>query len=102
MLRLALALVLFAGLTLPAPAWNNAGDIAIADLAWDRLEAGERQVLLELLKHHPPWERYFLAAGKPPMVVENDFLFTLGSTWPDWLRGFAKAKDDEGKKIYLF
>src|SRR5262249_36553574 len=46
--------------------------------------------------------RFFVATGKPANVSDADFRFALASTWPDWLRGFAKATDAEDKKVYLF
>lgn len=86
----------------PAAAWNNAGHFTVAKLAWDRLSAKERVALVELLEHHPHWDRYFKAIPVPTGVSEAEFRFALASTWPDWLRNFAKAKDDEGKKLYRF
>src|SRR5687768_5303252 len=97
---LAVALVLTLGG--PLPAWNNAGHMAVTKLAWDQLDARERRALFDLLVHHPHWERFFKAAPKPANAAEIDFQFALASTWPDWLRGFAKSPDEEGKKIYLF
>jgi len=86
----------------PILAWNNPGHMTIAKLAWDRLDAKQRTSLYELLKHHPHWERFFKASAPPTGVSEVDYAFALAGAWPDWLRGFAKAKDEEGKKIYRF
>ena len=85
-----------------AHAWNAAGHMTVAKLAWDQLDAKDRATLIELLKNHPHWERFFLAAGKAKDVPDVDVQFALASTWPDWLRGFAKAQDAEGKKVYSF
>lgn len=101
MRRLLVLLVLFA-LASPAFAWNAAGHMTVAKLAWDQLDAKDRQTLSALLKEHPHWEKFFLAAGSVKDVPDADYQFALASTWPDWLRGFAKANDAEGKKIYLF
>ena len=84
-------------------AWNAAGHMVVTKFAWDQLDAKDRQTLTELLKNHPHWDRFFLAAGNPPKdVPDADFRMALGSTWPDWLRGFAKAKGAEDKKVYAF
>src|SRR4029079_16607161 len=83
-------------------AWNAAGHMTVAKLAWDQLDAKDRQTLSNLLKEHPHCEKFFLACGTPKDVPDADYRFALASTWPDWLRGFAKANDAEGKKIYLF
>ena len=76
--------------------------MTIAKVAWDQLDAKERQALLDLLKNHPHWDRYFKNYAPPANVSEADFVIALASTWPDWLRGFAKSKDPEERKIYLF
>src|SRR5690349_16385722 len=102
MCRAFLPLALLLALTAPLPAWNNAGHLAVAKLAWDQLDAGERKILSDLLKNHPHWDRFFVATDKPAGVADADFRFALASTWPDWLRGFAKSPDAEGKKVYLF
>jgi hypothetical protein len=85
-----------------AQAWNAAGHMTVAKLAWDQLDAKDRATLIELLKEHPHWEKFFLAAGKAKDVPDADVQFALASTWADWLRGFAKSPDAEGKKIYAF
>lgn len=86
----------------PLLAWSNTGHFIVAKLAWDQLEARERQALVELLKNHPHWDRYFVATAKPAAAAEAEYRFVLGSTWADWLRGYAKASDAEGRSIYRF
>lgn len=87
---------------LPSHAWNAAGHMTITKLAWDQLDAKDRQTLGDLLKDHPHWDRFFIATGKPKSAPEMDYQFALASSWPDWLRGFAKAQNEEDKKVYRF
>jgi hypothetical protein len=97
-----LAAIVLLTVVSPLVAWNNTGHMTVTKLAWDQLDAKERRAILDLLKNHPHWDRYFQTIAKPANVAEAEFTMGLASTWPDWLRGFAKSKDDEGKKIYLF
>ena len=85
-----------------SPAWNHAGHMTVAKLAWDQLTAQERVALYDLLKDHPHWDKFFTPIAKPKEVSDADFHFALAATWPDWLRNFAKNKDADAKKIYLF
>ena len=57
--------------------------MVVTKLAWDQLDAKDRQTLMELLKDHPHWDRFFITAGKPKNAPEADFQFALASTWAD-------------------
>lgn len=103
MRRMVLLVVgLMVALPMPALAWNAAGHMVVTKLAWDQLDAKDRQTLIELLKDHPHWDRFFTTSGKPKDAPEIDYQMALASTWPDWLRGFAKATTEDGKKVYRF
>ena len=60
--------------------WNAAGHMTITKLAWDQLDAKDRATLIELLKEHPHWEKFFLAAGKAKDVPDADVQFALRLT----------------------
>src|SRR3954463_10190361 len=83
-------------------AWNAAGHMVVTKLAWDQLDAKDRQTLIQLLKDHPHWDRFFVAAGKPKNAPEAYFQFPLASPRADWPRGFPKPQTAEEKKIYEF
>lgn len=100
-MRRAFALLALLLVAAPAFAWNAAGHMTVTKLAWDQLDAKDRQTLITLLKEHPHWDKFF-TASKAKDVPDADYQIALASTWPDWLRGFAKSNDAEGKKIYLF
>jgi hypothetical protein len=101
-MRFASALVAALLFVQPTFAWNNTGHMTVVKLAWDQLDAKERKALYALLQNHPHWGRFFKVVNPPANVPEQDFLFALGGTWPDWLRSYAKKSDAESKKIYLF
>jgi S1/P1 Nuclease len=101
-MRIASALIAVLLLVTPSFAWNNPGHMTVVKLAWDQLDAKERTALYALLQNHPHWDRFFKVIKQPTTVPEQDFLFALGGTWPDWLRSYTKKGDEEGKKIALF
>lgn len=101
MCRLAAILCAVVVLALPraAPAWNSVGHLAIAKLAYDRLDDGEKLRVYELLKKHPHFEQ-FLAAGRPAGVEEPEWVFMRASVWPDWVR--PRDKDPRGPALTKF
>jgi hypothetical protein len=72
----------------PAPglAWNGAGHLVTARLAWRRLTGGQRGKALAVLKEHPHHGVY-LAAGRPEGLTEGEWAFLRAATWADWARG---------------
>jgi hypothetical protein len=88
MRRSAAFLVLF-GLLLPACspafAWNSVGHMAVARLAYERLDDGQKARAVKLLQQHPHYEA-FLAKNRPDGVDPGEWAFLRASTWPDWVR----------------
>jgi S1/P1 Nuclease len=82
-----LALACAFGLLTPGVfhAWNSIGHMAVAKLAFDKLEDGEKTKLYEMLKSHPHFNA-FLAAGRPAAVEEVEWVIIRSSIWPDWVR----------------
>lgn len=80
-----LALSLLLWLPQPAAAWNNAGHLTVAAIAYMNLKPGARAKVDAIMRMHPDFGR--LAAGVPAndpnrlMVV-----FCRAATWPDTLR----------------
>src|SRR5262249_29060565 len=66
-------------------AWNSVGHLAVAKLAYDQLDDGERARLFTLLKSHPHFAA-FLAAGRPQDVSEVEWVILRTAVWPDWVR----------------
>lgn len=85
------ALVVFAP---AARAWNHVGHRVVAELAWRRLSANERQTFTDLLKQHPHY-RKLLVADVPAGVDTNEWAFLTAAVWPDMIR---KAKPGDHPK----
>jgi hypothetical protein len=79
-----------------APAWNSVGHLAIAKLAYDQLDDGQKLKVYEILKHHPHYDA-FLAAGRPDGVNEAEWVVMRSSVWPDWVR--PRDKDPRGPAV---
>jgi hypothetical protein len=85
MRALVFAFLLVVGLGRPVFAWDNTGHIIVAQLAYQRLSAEQRQAVATILKAHPHWQE-FLIAGRPENVPEDQWAFWQASTWPDWVK----------------
>jgi hypothetical protein len=68
-----------------AIAWNSTGHMAVALLAWKRLDRDQREAAHQILMAHPHYKRY-LAADRPENVAEEEWVFLRAATWPDWVR----------------
>jgi hypothetical protein len=79
-----------------ARAWNSAGHMAIASVAYDRLPAERRAGLVALLRHHPRFGEDF--ASTMPAGLDSQqqsrWLFMRASIWPDLARGFSEPDRD--------
>ncbi len=80
--------VMFALLTVlanPAFAWNDAGHMLIARIAWLRMTAAERAKVSDVLKKHPHYESY-LTDKCPADVAHDEWAFLRAATWSDYIR----------------
>ncbi len=96
-LRLTLAAWLLALLSAPAQAWNDAGHMLIALIAYDELTPVARQEFARVLRAHPRYQEDFLALM--PRAVRQDteaqqqrWLFASAATWPDRARHFNHVR----------
>jgi hypothetical protein len=74
----------------PAAAWNAAGHMQIALLAYDELPEDTRARLATLLEAHPRFHDDFLPALPPGLSTPAErarWLFAYAATWPDVARG---------------
>ena len=72
-------------------AWNPAGHMAIASIAYDRLTEPQRQSLVALLRDHPRFGQDFAAqlpAGLSP-PEQARWIFMRGAVWPDVARSLT-------------
>jgi hypothetical protein len=95
-------LALLAALPAVAQAWNGTGHMTSAKLVWDRMDAGQREAVSQLLLQHPHLKDFFQSSKHAEDVTDREWFFLEASTWPDWLRGYAKSVRPEGKAIYAY
>ncbi len=87
-------LVAFVLLALPARAWNGLGHRTVAELAWRKMDAAERQAASEVLRQHPHYKQ-LLIADVPAGVDTNEWAFLTAAVWLDMIR---PAKPGEPSK----
>jgi hypothetical protein len=85
MMRVTLLAVAVLVLPRSAAAWHNEGHMAIARIAWQQLDDGQRAQAFRILQNHPHKDT-FLAVDRPPDVPELLWFFVKAATWPDWIR----------------
>lgn len=69
----------------PAFAWNDAGHMLIARIAWLRMTPAERAKVSDVLKQHPHYESYLIAKC-PDDVPREEWAFLRAATWSDYIR----------------
>lgn len=94
MRKLTLVLLLFVTLVpKPAAAWNDAGHMTIAAVAYQHLTPEVRSRVDALLRQHPDFAKLSEGLG----ADDSDFgikVFMKAATWPDFIRGDARFFDD--------
>jgi hypothetical protein len=88
-------LALLTVLASPALAWNDAGHMLIARIAWLRMTPAERAKVTDLLKQHPHYESY-LTDKCPTDVSRDEWAFLRAATWSDYIR---PPKTMESEKV---
>jgi hypothetical protein len=69
-----------------ALAWNDAGHMTVALLAYRHItDDGVRAKLVKTLEKHPHFDLY-LAADRPPGVDRDQWVIARAATWPDFVR----------------
>jgi hypothetical protein len=94
MRKLTLVLLLFTVLIpKPAAAWNDAGHMTIAAVAYQHLTPEVRTRVDALLRQHPDFAKLSegLGADDPDFGIK---VFMKAATWPDFIRGDARFFDD--------
>ncbi len=74
-----------------ARAWNPAGHIVIASIAYDQLTPPQRARLVGLLKSHPRFEPDFASAMPDGLTSDQQsrWIFMRAATWPDIARSLV-------------
>ncbi|HEV7505724.1 MAG TPA: S1/P1 nuclease [Thermoanaerobaculia bacterium] len=94
MRKLTLVLLLLTALvSRPAAAWNDAGHMTIAAVAYQHLTPEVRTRVDALLRQHPDFVKLSegLGADDPDFGIK---VFMKAATWPDFIRGDARFFDD--------
>ena len=78
----------------PARAWNDAGHMLVARIAWLRMTPEQRAKVGGVLKHHPHYESY-LTAKCPDDVPREEWAFLKAATWSDYIRPPKKLDADK-------
>jgi len=94
MRKLTLVLLLVAALIpRPAAAWNDAGHMTIAAVAYQHLTPEVRARVDALLRQHPDFAKLSegLGADDPDFGIK---VFMKAATWPDIIRGDVRFFDD--------
>lgn len=84
-LLLAVAVALTIVMSEPARAWNDAGHMLIARIAWLRMSPEQRTQVSDVLKQHPHYDSY-LTDKCPPDVAREEWAFLRAATWSDYIR----------------
>ncbi len=66
-------------------AWNDAGHLTIARIAWSRLTDSQREKVVALLRKHPHRDSLLLK-NRPEGATEEEWLFIRAAVWPDHIR----------------
>jgi hypothetical protein len=92
--RVALLLAFFA-MAGTAFAWNDEGHMAIAYLAYERLNAATRKRVDALLKLNPDYAKWKAAIPVGTSEAEaKRMIFMIAATWPDQIRNDPQYADD--------
>ncbi len=99
----ALGLVVYLSFPFNAFAWNDAGHMTVARIAWDALSVDERDAVVAVLKKHPHVDALLLK-DRPDEANPDEWIFLRASVWADYVRpGKDFPRDDiPGHPLYKF
>jgi hypothetical protein len=73
----------------PAWAWGSPGHMAVASVAWEKLDATHQARVQQLLKHNPyysKWTGYVSQIKNLTSAQKEAALFMYAATWPDEIK----------------
>ena len=88
--------IIFLLLVMPAGllAWNDAGHMTVAKIAWETLSADERAAVVDILKNHPHLDA-LLRKDRPDEASDEEWIFLRASVWADYVRPPKSVQRDE-------
>ena len=78
----------------PLLAWNDAGHMTIARIAWDSMSAEDRVSVVKVLRQHPHLESLLLK-DRPAEATEEEWIFLRAAVWADYVRPSKSISPDE-------
>ena len=66
-------------------AWNDAGHLTIARIAWGRLNDSQREKVVAILQKHPHRDELLLK-NRPDDATEAEWMFIRAAVWSDHIR----------------
>jgi hypothetical protein len=96
MARVFIALSLAIALSQPGPvqAWNHAGHMVVAYLAYQQLTSQEKARVFAVLKSHPDFQTLSRLAGSTQSSSYRMLLFVHAARWPDLIRDDPRFYDE--------
>jgi hypothetical protein len=92
---LAFCLLVFSHFLSQACAWSEGGHRVIALIAYEKLNPEQRNLIIEILRHHPRFQEDFESAMpttlmQSPESDQHRWLFTQAAAWPDLVRNLPE------------
>jgi hypothetical protein len=89
----------------PARAWNSAGHMIVAIVAYEEMNEATRAKALELLRAHPRFEAHFERVmprdvSRLPDADQQQWIFAHSGTWPDLVRDATRTVTREDVTAY--
>lgn len=78
-------LLLLTAFANPAWAWNEVGHLTIARIAWEQLDATQREAVVGVLRQHPHCEQLLLKE-RPQEATPEEWMFLRAASWSDYIR----------------
>ena len=75
-------------------AWNDAGHLTIARIAWERLNDSQREKVVAILRKHPHRDELLLK-NRPDDATEAEWIFLRAAVWCDHIRPPRNLPKDE-------
>lgn len=91
----AVALVLIAGMGVPAYGWNSFGHMEVAYVAYQNLTPAAKARVNDLLQKNPDYQNWLMMIPADASADDTKMMvFMIAATWPDGIRSEYQYSDD--------